>query len=63
MKRYFHASFSHDRGFGSIQYISNNGKYPPAKELKKAFMQEDITHCIIINVFELTEEDFNNFIS
>lgn len=62
--RYFHVSFSHQSGFGSIQYVVKNGKFPTIKELKAGFSGYNPDgNCIILNIIELSEQDFLDFIS
>lgn len=63
MKRYFHVAFSHSQGFGSLQYVVNNGKYPTLKELKQQCVDDTTKEAIIINIIELSEIDFNQLIS
>lgn len=63
MKRYFHASFSHASGFGSLQYVTVHGEFPSLIELKDGFKDNQIvTNCVLINIIEFNEQDFNDFI-
>lgn len=60
MDRYFHVSFSHEQGFGSIQYISKKGVYPSLIELKKGCVNDGV--AIILNIIEFNKHDFVDFI-
>lgn len=63
MKRYFHVAYSHNSGFGCCQSITN-GTYPSldmlVKEIKTALKRESEI-IVILNIFELSEQDYNDF--
>lgn len=59
--RYFFVSFSHIKGFGNTYLSTSHGDYVNLVALKN-YIEKDIKDVVIINIIEMSENDYNLFI-
>jgi hypothetical protein len=61
--RCFFVSFKHAQGFGNVSVVSTNGSYLNLKVLVRQLLQHDgmVAPVTVLNIIELTEDDYNHF--
>lgn len=62
MKRYFFVSYAFQNGFGNTTTVTESGEFLNHETFVDHIKKSTIsTHVIILNIVELSEQDFNDF--